>query len=642
MVHQINSHRYVLFAALALSLILSAFLVLGRFTPRASAATYAPPQWSPAGSAAPKACDAEKYQNLLQAAVAARAQWSAQLAPKDFAAYAKARDAFVRYSERCAKKLDADAKEGMLRVLGQDHPAPPSSQSGIGPLANIADLRISKFIEPFRPIQAGEIFTYTIFVDNYGPDAANSVIITDTLLNSAAVSVQSCAFSVSQGGGTITQFSCTTGSVVSTQFGTDIGTFATSKLDALSPTKQGRLRASFRLVALEATDIQNTSRVVSADYDPDMSNNFASVASSVFAASDLVLTKSDDPDPVTAGDEVTYTLTISNTGPSPAPNVVVQDFLPPEVELISVTSSKGACVTGTPGDILAPTYCNFGAITTGEMTPTMTVRVRVRPDAVPEQMVIHNDARAISDSFDPDNGNNIVTQDTTVNPLNADLALVKSGPSTAGAGEVINYSLSLTNNGNGTADNVDVSDYIPGELKLISVTPTQGSCIAGEPGDPLRPLVCHLGAVGASGTADVAIVAQIRSDVVGDTNIFNDAQATTTSFDPNTADNISSVQTTTTATCTTLPTIPTLIFPTDASHAHPRVLLDWSDSSCALSYQVRVKQDFPNGRKVAKFRTDVSQAQVGPFEKNHTYFWRIKACNGLGCVKTPTQSFIVP
>jgi len=67
-------------------------------------------------------------------------------------------------------------------------------------LVDLADLKVTKISEPHTTVQAGETFTYTIFVDNLGPSVARNVVITDTLLNEHSVTIQSCAFSVSQGG----------------------------------------------------------------------------------------------------------------------------------------------------------------------------------------------------------------------------------------------------------------------------------------------------------------------------------------------------------------------------------------------------------------------------------------------------------
>ncbi|MCC7019703.1 MAG: hypothetical protein IT332_08105, partial [Ardenticatenales bacterium] len=59
----------------------------------------------------------------------------------------------------------------------------------------LADLRVTKFSEPHENIRAGQIFTYTIYVDNLGPSVARNVVISDTMLSSGNVSIQSCAFS---------------------------------------------------------------------------------------------------------------------------------------------------------------------------------------------------------------------------------------------------------------------------------------------------------------------------------------------------------------------------------------------------------------------------------------------------------------
>ena len=43
---------------------------------------------------------------------------------------------------------------------------------------------------------------------------------------------------------------------------------------------------------------------------------------------DLEITKSDSPDPVTTGSDLTYTITVTNNGPDAATSVTVTDTLP--------------------------------------------------------------------------------------------------------------------------------------------------------------------------------------------------------------------------------------------------------------------------------------------------------------------------
>ncbi|RME45097.1 MAG: DUF11 domain-containing protein, partial [Chloroflexi bacterium] len=72
----------------------------------------------------------------------------------------------------------------------------------------------------------------------------------------------------------------------------------------------------------------------------------AAVCGTVFAPSaqaDLAITKTDDPDPVMAGETLTYTLEITNNGPSDTTGVTVTDALPAEVSFDSATPSQGSC-----------------------------------------------------------------------------------------------------------------------------------------------------------------------------------------------------------------------------------------------------------------------------------------------------------
>ncbi len=284
-----------------------------------------------------------------------------------------------------------------------------------------SDLRAFKYMLPSSPV-AGELAQYTIYVENRGPSTARNVTMRDTLLagpadsTPAPVTIQSCAFSVSQGGGSITQFTCTTGPVVGTQFGTDEGTFSTDRLDPLdfdvpapNPSDpdlvHGRVRGSFRLLFNRDITAVNTLAVESSTPDPDYSNNNATTFSDVLAASDLALTKSATGEEqqinqaglmfnnavfaqafptapnyfsstrVTAGRRIQYTLTVTNPGNTLAENVVLTDRLPAgvhiyqgslavsKVVLPSTTSSGGGtCVTGTPGDPTDPLVCALGAI----------------------------------------------------------------------------------------------------------------------------------------------------------------------------------------------------------------------------------------------------------------------------------------
>ncbi len=124
-------------------------------------------------------------------------------------------------------------------------------------------------------------------------------------------------------------------------------------------------------------------------------------------AADLALTKADFPDPVTAGDNLTYTITVTNNGPDAATGVVVTDTLPSGVTFVSATPSQGNC-SGT-----ATVTCNLGGLNNGA-NATVTIVVRPAPAAVPS---LSNTASVSGTETDPNNANDSDAEGTTVNPL---------------------------------------------------------------------------------------------------------------------------------------------------------------------------------------------------------------------------------
>ena len=122
-------------------------------------------------------------------------------------------------------------------------------------------------------------------------------------------------------------------------------------------------------------------------------------------AADLAISKSDAPDPVTVGNPLTYTITVTNNGPSAATGVATTDTLPAGVTLVSATASQGNC-SGT-----ATITCNLGVLNNGG---SATVTITVTPTQIGG---ISNTATVRANEADPNTNNNSATQVTTINPV---------------------------------------------------------------------------------------------------------------------------------------------------------------------------------------------------------------------------------
>ena len=75
--------------------------------------------------------------------------------------------------------------------------------------------------------------------------------------------------------------------------------------------------------AQQGNSISNTAAVASPVFDPDLSNNTDSVTVGVPPEADLAVVKTAVPDPVEAGPDPTYTLTVTNNGPNAATDTEV-------------------------------------------------------------------------------------------------------------------------------------------------------------------------------------------------------------------------------------------------------------------------------------------------------------------------------
>src|SRR5438270_886072 len=99
----------------------------------------------------------------------------------------------------------------------------------------------------------------------------------------------------------------------------------------------------------------------------------AMASGSAFAqipSADMAITKTDSPDPVAAGSNVTYTILITNNGPATAQNVVLNDVLPTGPTFVSAQftggSLQGTCTQPTMGQTGGTFNCTYPALTSGQ------------------------------------------------------------------------------------------------------------------------------------------------------------------------------------------------------------------------------------------------------------------------------------
>lgn len=262
---------------------------------------------------------------------------------------------------------------------------------------------------------------------------------------------------------------------------------------------------------------------------------------------DLSIVKSDAPDPVIAGELLTYTLTIANDGPWPAVAVVARDWSPAGVVIQSVTASgASSCNAGVPGDPLRPSVCTFDTLV-ADASRTMTVVVRVLPGTTGP---LQNDARVSSETYDPDNSDNLATA-TTIVVARSDLSIQKTDtPDPVLAGGVLTFTLRVVNSGPSTAAGVTVEDMLPDEVDFSSATisGSAGTCVLVEvpPAPPATKVVCGLGSMAPNtgSPAFVYIETRVKSGTPDATAIVNSATVASSTTDPDPTNNTANASTT--------------------------------------------------------------------------------------------------
>jgi uncharacterized repeat protein (TIGR01451 family) len=126
-------------------------------------------------------------------------------------------------------------------------------------------------------------------------------------------------------------------------------------------------------------------------------------AVAITPVADLALTKTDSPDPVAVSSNLTYTITVTNIGPSQATTVTVTDTLPIGVTYGSASSSQGSCLQAA-----GVVTCSLGTVAANG---SATVTIIVIPTSAGS---VSNYATVTATETDLNLANNSASSETTV------------------------------------------------------------------------------------------------------------------------------------------------------------------------------------------------------------------------------------
>src|SRR4029079_638717 len=229
---------------------------------------------------------------------------------------------------------------------------------------------------------------------------------------------------------------------------------------------------------------------------------FGSFAPAVLAdpASPLTVTKTANPSPVTSGGQLTYTISIKNTGGAKVDTVVMTDQVngvgtiqsPPGLPQLTITSTQGPCTQGgANGNTVT---CQVGTLN-GQASATVTITGQVTAAG---NTNLQNTA-SVSGTKSAQNFTTNASVTTFVNPAASpkpDLTLNKTGPTSVAPSTPMVYTLTVNNIGNANTANVKVVDTLPSGVPLQASPPFETTslfgCTSNAPTNPIT-VVCQGG-----------------------------------------------------------------------------------------------------------------------------------------------------
>ncbi len=324
------------------------------------------------------------------------------------------------------------------------------------------------------PVAAGGNITYTLSYSNTGTMNASGVVLTAPVPGNATF-------------------------VSATAGGTEAAGIVTWNLGALNAGASGSAQMVVRVTnpLANGTFISLAGVAIdSAETAPVMP---ATITTTVTSAPILGLTRADSPDPVSAGANLTYTLTFSNTGSADATGVILTDTVPANTTFVSATlggTLSGSTMTWSLGNLAA------GASASAQLV------VRVASPLANGTLITSGTGSLDSTETSPVTG---VAATTTVASAPILAVTHTDAPDPVNAGSNLVYTINYSNGGNANATATMLRDTLPANTTYVGSSPA-GALSAGV-------VSWSLGTLAAGGSGTVTLTLRVNSPLANGTLI---------------------------------------------------------------------------------------------------------------------------
>ena len=318
-------------------------------------------------------------------------------------------------------------------------------------------------------LQAGENAVWTLVASNNSTATTGAVDAGSVVRIQAALPAHLTISTAPAGAGwncsasTTTNVDCTYSGTLPLAAGSQMGAITfTTLVDAVTPD------ASPLTVA---ADVSLTGQT-----EARTDNNAGSASITVNGNPDLVLDVQVDKANAFPDDTLTWVLHVSSqsaegTAPLAAGSAIrVKDTLPAGLSITTAPTGVDWDCSASVGNVIDCTYTGSlplaqGNPIGGDITFTTTIAANT-----PDNTVINNTAQvSLSGQGEPNTSNNNSTASVTVNVRKVDLSLKKTvDKAVVASGQTVTYTLTLKNDSDNAASNVQVADKLPDELEWVS------------------------------------------------------------------------------------------------------------------------------------------------------------------------------